>query len=245
MGSKLDTKIIWFDENIKNEENKSYFNKLQDNFNYFYGYQSLDEGFKKLYNLEFSTIFIIVSGRLFGRYIRKIKENIHKIINLPYTYIFTSPNFKRALLKQIHDKENSISYDTMINANDGFYNPGGVYDDFDDLLDDIKMTVKKIDSNIKIVPRLKEKINYEGLLTFEYLESEEDLLAPALYKDIITNKKITREDCKRFYNFILSYNDANLNQLVKNYIYLDMYHMKYYANIGQESIQLRVIFIKF
>ena len=82
MGSKLDAKIIWFDENIKNEENKSYFNKLQDNFNYFYGYQSLDEGFKKLYNLEFSTIFIIVSGRLFGRYIRKIKENIHKIINL-------------------------------------------------------------------------------------------------------------------------------------------------------------------
>ena len=35
MGSKLDTKIIWFDENIKNEENKSYFNKLQDNFSYF------------------------------------------------------------------------------------------------------------------------------------------------------------------------------------------------------------------
>ena len=154
MSSKIDTEIIWFDENIKNEENTSYFNQLQDNFNYFNGYQSLDEGFKKFYTLEFSTIFVIVSGRLFGRYIRKIKENIHKIINLPYTYIFTSPNFKKALLRQIHDKEHIISYDTMINANDGFYNPGGIYDDFDELLDDIKMTIKKIDSNNNIESRI-------------------------------------------------------------------------------------------
>ena len=222
MGSKIDTEIIWFDENIKNEENTSYFKKLQDNFNYFNGYQSLDKGFKKFYNLKFSTIFVIVSGRLFGRYIRKIKENIHKIINLPYTYIFTSPNFKKALLRQIHDKEHIISYDTMINANDGFYNPGGIYDDFDELLDDIKMTIKKIDSNNKIYSKINEKINYEGLLTFEYLESEEDLLAPALYKDIITNKKITREDCKSLYNYILSYNDDDLNKLIQN-LYLFKY----------------------
>ena len=222
MGSKIDTEIIWFDENIKNEENTSYFKKLQDNFNYFNGYQSLDKGFKKFYNLKFSTIFVIVSGRLFGRYIRKIKENIHKIINLPYTYIFTSSNFKKALLRQIHDNEHIISYDTMINANDGFYNPGGIYDDFDELLDDIKMTIKKIDSNNKIYSKINEKINYEGLLTFEYLESEEDLLAPALYKDIITNKKITREDCKSLYNYILSYNDDDLNKLVKN-LYLFKY----------------------
>ena len=53
-------------------------------------------------------------------------------------------------------------------------------------------------------------------MTFEYLDSEEDLLAPALYKDIITNEEITKEDCKNFHNFILSFNSGELNTLIKN-----------------------------
>ena len=104
----------------------------------------------------------------------------------------------------------------MIEVNDGFYNPGGVYDDFEKLSEDIKLKMKKIESNIKIKPRIKDKINYEGILTFEYLESEEDVLVPALYKDIITNEKITLQHCKNFHNFILSFNERGLNNLIKN-----------------------------
>ena len=39
----------------------------------------------------------------------------------------------------------------MIRVNNGFYNPGGVYDDFDYLLEDIKMKNKviKSSSNVK------------------------------------------------------------------------------------------------
>ena len=58
-------------------------------------------------------------------------------------------------------------------------------------------------------------MNYERVLTFEYLESEEDLLVPALYKDIITNEEITLEHCKNFHNFILSFNQGELNNLIK------------------------------
>ncbi len=53
-------------------------------------------------------------------------------------------------------------------------------------------------------------------MTFEYLESEEDLLAPALYKEIITNEKITKKDCKDFYKYILSLNNEELNKIIKN-----------------------------
>jgi len=159
---------------------------------------------------------VVVSGRLFGRYIKKLKDNINKIINIPYTYIFTSINFKKLLLNQIFDKYHLLSYDTMITINDGFYNPGGVYDNFDILLYDIKMNQQKLESNINKIPRIKEKMNYEGILTFEYLEKEEDLLAPALYKEIITNEKITKEDCIKFHNHILSFNNENLNKLIKN-----------------------------
>ena len=97
-----------------------------------------------------------------------------------------------------------------------FYNPGGIYDNFDKLLNEMKILKEKIMSNIKIEPRRRDKINYEGILTFEYLHNEEDLLAPALYKDIITNEEITKEDYTKFHNFILSFNSRELNTLIKN-----------------------------
>ena len=133
---------------------------------------------------------------------KKIKNNINKIINIPYTYIFTSENYRKVLMKLVPDKEHILSYDTMIALNDSFYNPGGIYDDFDILLKEMKKLNEKIVSKVKINRIRQDKINYEGILTFEYLENEEELLAPALYKDIITNEKIAKEDCKNFHKFI-------------------------------------------
>ena len=220
--SKIDSNkttfdIIWFDENINNKENQDYIKRLNSIYNS-KGYNSLDEGFKNFYSKEneneFKIIFVIVSGRFFGRYVQKLKENINKVINIPYTYVFTSSNFRKVLLQQEHDKDHILSYDTMISIKDGFYNPGGVYDDFDELLNEIKE--KKLGAKITVKPRLKQKLNYEGILTFEYLSSEEDLLAPALYKDIITNEKITKEDCKNFHKYILSFENDQLNGLIKN-----------------------------
>ena len=223
---KNNTKIIWIDEKIKTEENQNYFKQLKSifkNFRDIEQYDELDKSFENFYiksqeNVnEFKIILVIVSGRLFGRYIKKLQDNINKIINIPYTFIFTSCNFKKILLRQEPDAEHILSYDTMIMVNDGFYNPGGVYDNFKDLLNEMKNIINKIESNNEI-PRIRNetKLNYEGILTFEYLESEEDLLAPALYKEIITNEKITKEDCKNFHNYILSLNNTKLNNLIKN-----------------------------
>ena len=224
MGSKINNlKVIWFDESINKKENQDYLKELRSNFNIFDGYNSLEQGFDNFYqgkrDNEFTIIITIVSGRLFGRFIRKLKANINKIVNIPYIYIFTSIHFKKLLLNEISDKNNIMSYDTKKSVNHDFYNPGGVYDDFDNLLIAIKSISKQIDSNIIIKPRINEKINYEGVLTFEYLESEEDLLAPALYKDIIIIEEITKEDCKNFHEYILSLNDTELTKLIK-YLYL-------------------------
>ena len=219
---KNNIKVIWFDEQIKNEENQNNFKQLKSFFNNIEQYEELDKGFENFYlknnenKNEFKIILVIVSGRLFGRYIKKLQDNINKIINIPYTFIFTSCNFKKILLSQVPDTEHILSYDTMIMVNDGFYNPGGVYDNFEELLNEMKIIINKIQSNHKINPRIKDKINYEGVLTFEYLESEEDLLAPALYKEIITNEKITKEDYKNFHKHILSFNNKELNYLIKN-----------------------------
>ena len=212
-------RLIWFDENIYNENNKMLFNKLKNNFPNLKGFQSLDEGFEYFYQnsrRNYDIILVVVSGQLFGRYVKKINENLNKIINIPYTFIFTSINFKNILLNSLCDTYHILSYDTKVNVNNGFYNPGGVYDCFENLLRKIRALCKKMSLTNKINHRLEDKLNYEGLLTFEYLQSEEDLLAPSLYKDIITNEKITEEDCERFHNFILSFNDEHLTKLIKN-----------------------------
>ena len=212
-------RLIWFDENIYNENNKMLFNKLKNNFPNLKGFQSLDEGFEYFYQnsrRNYDIILVVVSGQLFGRYVKKINENLNKIINIPYTFIFTSINFKNILLNSLCDTYHILSYDTKVNVNSGFYNPGGVYDCFENLLRKIRALCKKMSLTNKINHRLEDKLNYEGLLTFEYLQSEEDLLAPSLYKDIITNEKITEEDCERFHNFILSFNDMHLTKLIKN-----------------------------
>ena len=211
--------LMWFDENIYDEYNQNCFNKLKSFFTNIKRFQSLDESFDNFYlnnNQRFKIIFVIVSGKLFGRYVKKIKENVNKIINIPYTFIFTSNNFKNILLNQLSDKDNKLSYDTKISVKNGFYNPGGVYDDFQQLLNQMLYIRKIIESTLNLEPRIKEKMNYEGILTFEYLENEYDLLAPALYKDIITNERINEEDCIKFHEFIISLNNKELNSLLKN-----------------------------
>ena len=209
-------KVIWFDENIKNEENQNNYKQLKTKFKNVEQCELLDEGFDNFYKNEFNIILVIVSGRLFGRYVKKLQENINKIINIPYTFIFTSHIFKKVLLNQVTDTEHILSYDTKIMVKDGFYNPGGVFDNLEELLNVMKLLINKLESNHNIKPRDKDKTNYEGLLTFEYMTREEDLLAPALYKEIITKEKITKEDCQNFHNYILSFNEKALDNLVKN-----------------------------
>ena len=59
---------------------------------------------------------------------------------------------------------------------------------------------KKLNSKSNTVNELikNDKINYEGIFIFEYLKNEEDLLAPSLYKDIITNEEINEKECENF-----------------------------------------------
>ena len=70
------------------------------------GYNDLlDEGFEIFYKNNFEIIYVIVSVRLFGKYIKKKISNINRILNLPYTYILTSSSFKKVLLKKLPDNE--------------------------------------------------------------------------------------------------------------------------------------------
>ena len=218
--------IIWIDENINSEENKKYVSELKKNCCFFSGYINIEEGLNKLYSNEFILIVTIVSGKLWGKYLRLFKKNINKIINIPYTFIFTSNNYKDILLQKKPDENKCLSYDTLIEVNDPFYNPGGVTDSFDVIISKIQDLEFK--TKYKIKKRKEEKYKYEGALTFEYIKKEEDLLAPALYKEIITFEPIKKEEVKKLIKYFLSFCNEDLRNLI--------FHLNYFENIPIEIL---------
>ena len=216
--------VIWFDEKINTIQNQRILSKIKPLVNSCLTFENLEDGFNNYYTNIFSPIFTIVSGKFWGRYLYNLNKNINKIINIPYVVIFTSKRFKNILLQNQSDDEHILSYDTINKINDPFYNPGGVICTFGELKDKIKAF--KLGKKYVIKKRETEKRNFEGVLTFEYLPNEDDLLAPALYKEIITNEPIKENEIQNLVDYFFSFDNKNLNNLYLN--------LKYFKNIPQE-----------
>ena len=213
--NKIFLDIIWIDEKVFNSENQYYFEKMKLSYpnikiNL---YDDLEEGFNNILDLEFVSIFVIVSGRLYSRYYNKLKDNLNKIKCLPINLIFTSSKFKNILENKEKDIENIISYDIQKSINNSFYNSGGVFDKYEDVAEYLNkynsnFTKKKFSGNLY-------NLSYEGLFTFNYLKSDTELLAPILYKDIITKRKITYDEIIQFNKYLLSIGNPEINYLIE------------------------------
>ena len=207
--------IIWIDEKVHNSENQSYFKKMKDNYPYIKIelFDNLEEGFNNILNLEFVSIFVIVSGRLYSKYYYKLKTNLNKIKCILVNIIFTSNKFKQILENKEPDTEQIISYDIQKSINNSFYNSAGVFDDYDELANYLKkfnsnFSKKKLEGNLY-------NLSYEGLFTFNYLKSDDELLAPILYKDIITKKKISYDEIRKFNKYLLDIGNPDINYLIE------------------------------
>ena len=66
------------------------------------------------------------------------------------------------------------------------------------------------------------------MLTFEYLQNEEDLIAPALYKEIIANEPIKEDNINNLIDYFLTFNNECSNNLILN--------LKNYENIPLEIL---------
>ena len=213
--TKFNLDIIWIDEKVFNSENSFYFEELKYKYpnikiNLFI---NLEEGFNFILNLEYISIFVIVSGKLYSQYYHKLKNNLNKIKCLPINLIFTSEKFKKILENEKLDIEEILSYDILKSINNSFYNSGGVYDKFEDVAN----FLNKFNSNFSRKALIGDLYNfsYEGLFTFNYLKSDIELLAPILYKDIITKKKISYDEIKEFNKYLLSIGNSNINYLIE------------------------------
>ena len=77
--------LIWIDEKIENKENIKFSENLKIKFEdlNLIKCDSLEKGFDEIFKINFELVYIIVSGRLFEKYIIKLKNNYNILKTIP------------------------------------------------------------------------------------------------------------------------------------------------------------------
>ena len=169
----ININIIWFDENYDNKENIKYLNELKEYHNLTITcFKEIEEGIKFIKKIKFVETNIIISGRLYRKFINKFKKKLKEIYIIPKIIIFTK------------DEKEFLKNNKEYNNNDihSFYNLGGIKTNFKDIKDFILEPLKGI------------KREEEGNLTFEYIDCKEKLYYPILYKSLIDTTRIDNID---------------------------------------------------
>ena len=202
--------IFWIDNDINNNINQSYLKFLDENLKDVYksykiqAFDSLDkfESYIKNDNElpNFPFIYVIIGESLaedyFNRYCLLQEPNI-----IAATIIFT---------------KNKGYHSSKPYANDLYLNPGGIVDDFIEVIEYIQKPdfrfLKNIVGNIDIFPK-KENDNFGN--TFEFAKNLSDITLPIIFTEIIKKNLIEEDDIKIFENFIFfKYLNSQNNQRI-------------------------------
>ena len=174
--------LFWLDANVNNKENKTYKCHLRANYNHYniISFESVDPCIKKILQISFEDLFIIISGRLYKEFIDKFNDNLPKIKVVPKIIIFTGD--KKKFLKYNNDSK-------MKNIlNDKFYNLGGIKADYINVYHFLSSDDWRIRPDIEDI---RIDLDETEELTFEYIDSLEALILPRFFRTLI---KINRDE---------------------------------------------------
>ena len=157
--------IIWIDQNYNGDEIMGYRSELRSlGYLKINCYKNINESIEYLINnIKFEETIIIVSGTLYFPFINKFKEHLNEINVIPKIIIFTS-NIQKFKQNNAQDLQN-------INP---FYIKG-IHTNFQEIKNFILNQSK---GNNKIILKMDE----EKDLNFEYIDCQEKLALPMLYK---------------------------------------------------------------
>ena len=176
--------ILWLDRYSDGDEITEYVSQLKS-----LGYsnikcsKTINDSINYLKGIKFVDTIIIVSGSLYFPFIKEFKNHMNDIYIIPKIIIFTS---------NIDGLKKSIEKDII---KDPFYNNGGIHNQFED----IKTFILNQSKGKKISLLERED---EGDLVFEYVDCQEKLALPTLYKLLIqvTPKDNIDDFTKKLYN---------------------------------------------
>lgn len=197
--------LIWIDQNVENEDNKSFIKEIKNKFKINVTiFSDIELGLNYiLNNLKFKSFLVVVSGKYFPSYIEGLNKNINNLASVPISIVFT---FYKNLYTKFSICKEKIG--------DKFFNPGGLADSFIEIEEFISRYLKIKSSKFK-KEALKKPTNYDSCYSFEYITNDCQLIYPSIYNEIITNKKIEREEIESFNCFLKENFGDKINELIK------------------------------
>ena len=225
----IDGLLIWINGNYNNEENTAYRRLLRENKNknlIIKSFYNVDDTFDFIFKnnefkdiIQFRAIYILISGRLYPDYYKKLKERINKIIFLPICCIFTSKDLA---------EEIEINKITFQEINSPFYNKGGVKTEFNDCVksfENYSSFYKKLKENKNIIlNNNKKEKNYNEDITFEKIYSKHQMVFPFLFYEIMDlgYNNVPNADLIKFETFIQNnFNQEVIQKLIIPMLYLE------------------------
>ena len=207
--------IVWIDSKVNNEENKKYKKMIEENelieqFNLeIFCFNNLEEAINFILNfIDFKPLFIIISGSLYPYYYHIIKENINIIRCLPISIIFTSNKGKEILLKRRN--QFNLTEEILDSINNPFYNLGGICSNIDSCINFIFNYIMNNQNNYKPKEYNKnQNRSYDGCITFELINSKNQLYLPFKYNELINEEKISNNEIQIFINYLLMNHQEN------------------------------------
>ena len=171
--------VIWIDENIDSKENLQYQEELQylkiSNIKFF---KNINVAIKNIRNLHFKEIKIILSGRLYSKFVLVFKEILTQIFVYPKIIVFTG------------NKEKFIEYNkAYLNKDNNIFDFCGIFTSFKEIKNFL------IKDSPKEIQTLEDKIPS----TFEYLDNNNKML-PLYYKALIDLSPI--EDIQKYTKYL-------------------------------------------
>ena len=226
--------VIWIDPEINYGEKNAYAKKLSSLCNKKIKLcETVKESIKYIKKKEcrFIEIKIIVSGKLYVKFIQSFRKNIRDIFVIPKILIFTDS-------KELFLKRNK-SHEDLINHS--FYNFGGIktsFEEFKEFIIDKGIVTNKNEDNI--------------LMTFEYIDNRAKLLLPLFYKtltDTISSDKLENytnllyakyskqsDKIKNLLGQITALKDVPIELLSKYYIRVFTIDSNFYRDINKDLL---------
>jgi len=197
--------LIWIDENLDTTENTTYISELKTNKSFkLETFKKIDDSFKYLKTLNFEETKIIISGRLYSKFVQDFKKTLKGSKVLPKILVFTG------------SKKKFIEYNSdYLNNAKNVFEFSGIFTSFKE----IKEFLKNDSNSYTKIVKVSEKSEESAL---EFLDNKNKAMLPLFYQsllDKITNEKIL-EYAKYLYKMYSTKNNkmkASLDTIISDF----------------------------
>ena len=212
------TNNIWIDPTIDSQKNaaeiKSKLNSLKIKL-----FTNINSSINYLKSIKSSKVKVIINHQIYPEFIQKYKENI-----VDMCFHLTIIIFKK---EEEDVKDDNIDYKTDEQI---FYEMGGIVSK----LEELKKLLEKESNKIQTETKKKNLFDNEVQLTFEFIDSKEQLLLPLSFKSLI--EKTSNDNMLQYTNTLFktySEQTIEIKRLLDSFIYIPKMTVgtlaKYYA----------------